>query len=318
MFNIDLLSETGELWQAPHTLVCHYMDDTNSICRGGTLSNVDCQKLDKAIGEKIKSTNKVEIRNWLTKRRAYLRTSKIYKDAGFSMESSGKYDIVYMLKESPVNEELRYSLRSVDENMPYRRVWFAGGKPNGIEPDCYMKLKQDAPSKWQNVRNMLVEICKNNDITEDFWLFNDDFFILKPFDEDTPQFYYGTLREQIERCSRKGGRYDYVIRLEHLVETLEQDGLPTLNYSVHKPILVNRKRALEVLEKYPDEPMFRALYGNYWNIRGIDEVDCKIRRLDKQFKNDRKMVSTQDDSFKQGLVGRQIRDRFKYKSRFEV
>ena len=316
MFNIDLLDHCEKIFHSPHILVQHWLDDRNSICRGGSVDCRACQKLDKVVDEKIEACGDKEYRRWLLRRREALRRSKMFVDAGFVMAGGGEHDIVYMLREGK-NEELRYSLRSVEENMPYKRVWFAGGKPDGLTPDRYMPIKQDAPSKWENVRNMLVEVCKNDDITEDFWLFNDDFFILKPYEGDT-QWVNGTLKKQIARVERRGGVNNYTNRLRHLVDTLESDGLPTKNYSVHKPMLVNRKKALEVLEKYPDEPMFRALYGNYWRIKARDEKDCKIRRSDYAYTSDYLMVSTQDDSFKFGKVGDQLRDRFTKISRFEV
>ena len=314
MFNIELLCKAKKLWHSPHVLYQHWLDDSESICRGGSVDVKKCQKLDEEICKVIKASRSQEISSWLEERRARLRASRMFKKAGFSMKGAGKRDIVHLLKESNKNEELRYSLRSVDENFAYKRVWFVGGKPKGLEPDCYMPIKQDAPSKWENVRNMLVEICKNNKISKDFWLFNDDFFILSPCDDSLPQFYNGTLQEQIARCEGQG---EYVFRLEHLVKTLEDAGLPTLNYSVHKPILVNRKKALEVLEKFPDEPMFRALYGNYWKIGGVDEPDCKIRRCDRYIKKGKRFCSTQDDSFAVGIVGRLLRDMFDNPSRFE-
>ena len=36
-------------------------------------------------------------------------------------------DIVYFVKDTPTNEELRISLRSVAKNMPHKRVWVFGG-----------------------------------------------------------------------------------------------------------------------------------------------------------------------------------------------
>lgn len=318
VFNIDILSSVGKLWHAPESLMNHWLDDNNSICRGGSVDCEACQKLNQEVSKRIGSAKTAEINDWLVSRRNYLRGCTLFRNAGFNVSRTSDRDIVYLLKESPTNEELVYSLRSVEKNFAYNRVWFAGGKPNGVEPDRWMKIKQDAPSKWENVRNMLVEICKNDEISEDFWLFNDDFFVLKPCDDSLPQFYNGTLRSWIARCERKGGRYEYTDRLWHLVSTLERNGLPTLNYSIHTPILVNREKALEVLEKFPDEPMFRALYGNYWKIGGENHRDCKIRVLDKRADTSWLFCSSQDDSFHQGLIGGQIRDMFKYKSRFEV
>ena len=314
MFNSDLLDHTPKIWHSPDVLVAHYMDDMNSICRGGSVNTKACQKLDDAYTKKIKACEDKEWREGMLRRRNYLRTCKMFKDAGFTTCGTGKRDIVYFLRDGK-NEELRYSLRSVEENFAYKRVWFAGGKPSGIEPDCYMPIKQDAPSKWENVRNMLIEVCKNDEITKDFWLFNDDFFVLEPCDDSLPQSYFGLLEDHIIRCRFSG---EYVDRLRHLLETLKEAGLSTLNYSVHKPILVNRKKALEVLEKFPDEPMFRVLYGNYAKIGGVDEPDYKIRKTGENLKMGNRFVSTEDGSFLHGIVGRQLRDRFDYKSRFEV
>ena len=78
---------------------------------------------------------------------------------------------------------------------------------------------------------------------------------------------------------------------------------------------------LEVLNTFPDEPMIRALYGNYWGIGGVSKHDMKIELLDynkmEVLKNDWEFVSTSDDSFKSGNVGAYLRLRFNNKSRFE-
>lgn len=314
MFNVDLLEFVPKIWHSPAHLVAHFMDDMNSICRGGSVGCKACQKLDDSYTEKIKECEDADFRAWMLHRRNFLRSCKMFKNAGYSTVGTGKYDIVYMLREGK-NEELVYSLRSVEENFAYRRVWFAGGKPSGLEPDAYMPIKQDAPSKWENVRNSLIEVCKNDEISEDFWLFNDDFFVLEPCDDSLPNMYWKSLDDWIELCKNAS---EYVSRLKHLKKTLEDAGLPIVNYALHKPMLVNRKKALEVLEMFPDEPMFRALYGNYMKLGGVEEADYKIRRQNESLKDGFRFVSTQDDSFHCGIVGRQLRDRFKYKSRFEV
>lgn len=60
------------------------------------------------------------------------------------------YDIVYFVKESDENEELRYSLRSL-KNFPHKRVWFYGGCPKGLKPDVHVYVEQNEQNKWQNV-----------------------------------------------------------------------------------------------------------------------------------------------------------------------
>ena len=60
-------------------------------------------------------------------------------------------DIVYLLREGE-NDELRYSLRSVERNFPHDRVIFYGGKPDGIEPDEYIHIEQNEPTAQWNTR----------------------------------------------------------------------------------------------------------------------------------------------------------------------
>lgn len=51
-------------------------------------------------------------------------------------------DIVYFVKNSEYNGELRYSMRSVLKNFPHRKIWFVGGLPKGIKPDYYQPVNQ--------------------------------------------------------------------------------------------------------------------------------------------------------------------------------
>lgn len=230
-------------------------------------------------------------------------------------------DIVYFVKEAETNDELKYSLRTLD-NWPYRYVWFCGGCPTGLRPDKRFKITQKGLNKWEIVRNNIRLALENEEISENFWLFNDDFFILKPFTTDVPQ-YDGELIDYIESIIKKnnGSESQYTLRLRGTIEALEKIGCTTLNYEVHKPMLINKQMGLEILNRFPNVPGFRSLYGNYYQIGGINRRDMKIRLLiynmeavDKNWD----FLSTSDDSFKNGDAGRYIRDKFEERSRFEV
>ena len=114
---------------------------------------------------------------------------------------------------------------------------------------------------------------------------------------------------------------DYTRRLRHLCQTLERAGKDCLNYGVHKPMLINREKMLQVLKMFPDEPMNRALYGNYWDIGGVRRKDMKIRVLSypnmAEVKTQWEFLSTSDESFDNGEVGAFIKGKFKNKTRFE-
>lgn len=321
VFNIRAILANDGLYHAPQTLIRHYFDDKKSLCRG-ELNLERLTGLVETIRDMAENEEDPVKAKWLRNKARQHENSALFKRFGYQAKPSGKWDIVYFLKNTPTNEELRYSLRSVEENWEYNRVWFYGGCPDGVRPDERVYLPQDKPSKWENVRSMILKACRNDNITENFWLFNDDFFILRPISEDMKPHYNGTLERQIERVeNRHGGNMtDYTLRLRHLVETLDNAGKPTLNYSVHKPILINRKKAIEVLEKFPDEPMFRALYGNYWNIGGEDSSDNKIMKVEYNIEkvNNWSYLSTSDTSFQCGNIGKWVRSRFPNCSRFEV
>ena len=221
-------------------------------------------------------------------------------------------DIVYILKnDSP---ELRYSLRSL-VNMDHGKVWFVGGQPEGLCPDGRMSFIQEGKSKWERVRNSLIKVCDNKDITDDFWLFNDDFFVLRPFDE-TPMF-NGMLRDHILHVEqRHNGITAYTKKLRECEEILQESGLSTFNYAIHVPMLINKGKMKECLSLY-DCPMFRSIYGNYAEIGGNSRNDVKIVGLSTGIPDGADLVSTSDESFMYGVVGQQLRDMFKVRCRYE-
>ena len=321
LFNAECILANEGFYHAPQATIVHCVDDKNSLCRGH-LDLARIEKLDKELCKLAdKQTEPAKIK-WMKTAINEHRNSPLYIRQGFDKPPLGKYDIVYFVKDEPENEELRYSLRSVEQNFTYRNIWFCGGCPEGLKPDKYFNIKQEAFVKWDRVRDMIEKVCQNEEISENFWLFNDDFFILKPMKTMKPQ-YNGELEPYYKYAeSKHGGIADgFTIRLRQADADLKKAGLTTLNYEVHKPMLINRKKALEVLKAFPKTPCFRSLYGNYWHIGGIDKHDMKIK-----VENYPKIlavqglwdfVSTDDLSFKNGNIGEFLREKFDKTSRFE-
>lgn len=228
------------------------------------------------------------------------------------------YDIVYILRQDVAPDELRYSLRSICENMKFKRVWFYCGKPKGIEPDVYISTPQRGASKWEKARSSLIEICKNDDITKKFWLFNDDFYVLKPFNS-TKAFHVGLIYDHVRRVEARHNNSisAYTMQLRECERQLKAAGLTTLDYAVHVPILVDRAKMLEALEMFPRCPMFRSIYGNYAKLGGTFRKDVKIAAPDREPDADLDFLSSSDKSFR-GEVGRFLAKRFPEPCRYEV
>ena len=229
-----------------------------------------------------------------------------------------KHDIVYILKNNIDSDEIRYSLRSVCENFPYNKIWFYGGCPEGIRPDEWVQYIQPGDSKWHRATASIAWACRNDDITEDFWLFNDDFFVMKRIRSEKPH-YGGTLQERVKRIeeNRRGLSSGYSRRLRRTMRTLKMNGYKQLDYALHIPMLINRKKAIEVFDRFPDDPMFRSLYGNYWDIGGEIMKDVKVRGRG-EVPPDPRYLSTDDTSFEKGPAGIYIRNQFPEPCKYEL
>lgn len=230
-----------------------------------------------------------------------------------------KHDIVYLVKECSANEELRYSLRSACENFSFRKAWFYGGRPSYLMPDGWVYVLQNQRTKWMRTTNMIRLICQNDEITDDWWLFNDDFFVLQKTDGIEAPF-HDSIYRHIVRIEDRHGRKStaYTQQLRDLAAALERKGCTTYNYALHMPILINKKKALATLDAFPDCPMFRSLYGNYNEIGGTDIRDCKIAGLDRIPAEDALFISTNDDSFASGRAGAFIREKFPDPCKYEL
>ena len=228
-----------------------------------------------------------------------------------------KYDVVYVLANDIKSDEIRYSVRSVVKNFPYNRIVFYGGKPKDIEPDVYVEVKQVGYDRYDKVIYTLEKICADDNLTDNFWLFNDDFFIMQPVD-DLSYAFAGTIEYRINNLDFNHGPTGSYIRAQKgIKDYLVRHGYDTLNYALHMPMLINRKLASKTLEEHPNQKMFRSLYGNVNKVGGIQMDDVKIYNSGDEPDKNSPLLSTKDSSFRYGLVGEYIRDIFKEPCKYE-
>ena len=227
-----------------------------------------------------------------------------------------KLDIVYILKPQLDTEELKYSLRSVEANFPHRKVWFVGGQPKGLKPDGRIEHRQIGKSKWELIKSSMWQVIQNPDITEDFYLFNDDFFVMKPVKGKFVNFCDGTLERRIDELHTESGFNPYTRTLYKAQQELLILKAPTMNYDVHLPMLFNKTKAAATINQC-SSPQMRSIYGNLNAIPYIIHEDVKVNDFDK-VPDDPDYLSTNDRTFQSGKVGQYIRDTFTEPSRFEV
>lgn len=225
-------------------------------------------------------------------------------------------DIVFALREDIDPYELRYVLRSIDKNFPHRKVWFICGQPKGLKPDGAIKHKQTGNSKWALIRSSMWEVLENEEISDPFFWFNDDFFVMKPVKGKFVNFVDGNLEDRMNELHRDLGMTPYCRTLFKVQQELKKLHKPELNFEVHLPMLID-KAGMKLALKNISSPQMRSAYGNYCELETVQHKDMKVYDLES-VPEDADYLSTNDETFRNGKVGEFIRQTFDKPSRFEV
>lgn len=227
-------------------------------------------------------------------------------------------DIIYILKPQLDTTELIYSLRSIEANFPHRFVWFVGGQPDGLVPDRRLAHEQVGEDKWSKIRSSMYAAVQNEELSDEFFLFNDDFFVMKEVGENFTNFVDNTLEWRIEDLRKVNpwlnpyGRTVYKAN-----EELKTLGIKEpLNFEVHLPMLFKKSDVMSIIPKC-SSPQMRSVYGNLTRCRTIQHADVKVYDFES-IPEDADYISTNDKTFVDGAVGRYIRETFDKPSRFEV
>lgn len=219
-------------------------------------------------------------------------------------------DVVYLCQPGQ-NEELRYSLRSL-VNLPHDEVWIAGDAPAWYRGNL-LKVKRRG-SKWEQTTANLVEAVGCADISDEFVVMNDDFFVMKPVDE-LPVFHRGPIRRHIEQA-----RGSYKMGLSQLLRWWK--GPELLSYELHVPMTLTKAGVRVVLDSgcppFPRDAAKRTLYGNLNAVGGSYMRDVKILARDQPFDSEATYLSTNEFTFNREPVGAFIRERFPDPSQWEA
>lgn len=226
-----------------------------------------------------------------------------------------KHDVIYVVKNNYDSEELLYSIRSLCKNFPFRKLVIVGGCPDYIEPDICLHDEQTGKTKWSKTMGSLQLALECEDLTEDVWLFNDDFFVMNKL-KNPVNLFNGTLENRITTLHKKNPRSSsYIRQLEVLKGQLVSLHKDTLSFALHTPMLINRSKALMLFDKYPKLQMFRSFYGNFYEIECTYSRDVKV--YDNTSVPNSDYLSTTDESFRDGTVGGFIRASFPDPCKYE-
>ena len=233
-------------------------------------------------------------------------------------------DIVYIVRPGDDNEELRYSLRSVAKNMPHRSIVIAGHTPAWVQNVYSIEIEQNEP-KYVNAENNWRAAMADGNITDQFVVMNDDFYIMKPvLKVNELTLHRGSLESVIGYYAKMPGPYiSNMRRTRDLLVRLGYDVTELKSYALHIPMVMDRlkRRILQhVIDEAGYEPyqvQMRTLYGNFWNVGGVEISDVKTSNHDTAVADNDTFLSSNDQSFNDGVMGQLIREKFKNKCKYE-
>jgi hypothetical protein len=189
------------------------------------------------------------------------------------------------------NDELKFSLRSIDRHFPGVPVFIVGDMPDWCRPDGYLPGNR-YDTKPLNVWDNLTLLTGWHELPDEIVVMNDDMYITAPIDH-IPVLYRGTLQAHIRSL---GARTDDWA--QSLVTTAELLGPDALSYELHTPFPCNRHRMAETLDRDPGQvpPQWRTIYGNQWHKDAVRADDVKIKRFVTHLPSP--FASTHDISFR--------------------
>ena len=181
--------------------------------------------------------------------------------------------------------ELEACIALIEKNVPHNNIYVIE-RFDPIGSHHLSHINQILKLKWA---------LENLDLTDDFYLFNDDFFVLNPVNS-IPYYHRGTLSDQA--TVRRVGYYGRAIK--HTKEYLEHGAL---SYELHTPFLMNKNKLQKLItELIPtmqrgNTPLIRSAYGNRYKVGGEYSLDCKNIA---DFKG-KTFLSTTEQSFRRDI-----------------
>ncbi|MEZ7005825.1 hypothetical protein [Streptomyces sp. AD55] len=219
-------------------------------------------------------------------------------------------DLVVPVRQGPVNEQLRYALRSWAAHLPHRHVWLIGYRPAWAQRVRHIPTVQTG-TKYQNTTQAVRAVCEHPDVSDPFILMNDDFFVMQEQPDGVPVLHRGPVR-QVEAYYATRGQGRYLRGLRETRDLLVSLGHEDpLSYELHVPLTVHKKGMLHALDvgRHLDVIHKRTAYGVLNGIGGEQIEDVKVLWRAPRFPSG-PFLSTMPDAFAHGAVGTHIRRAF--------
>jgi len=178
-------------------------------------------------------------------------------------------DVVILNTDEGWPDTLRYCIRSIEQYMDYDNLWVVGHLPEYLNCNC-IHNDDDHFIPQVNATRKLHEVSQAENVSDEFVLFHDDFFLLS--DYEPIQYYSGYLQEKFNRIGNTRRKDAMRITLKYVPEGL--------NYELHYPFPMRKQDLQTMLADYRWQHgiVYYSLYGNLFNhFEKQEQADCKFR-----------------------------------------
>jgi len=182
-------------------------------------------------------------------------------------------DLLYLFRHSAHgDEELRYSLRSVERHVPWvEKVWILGDRPAWLTSDT--ELLTVVPHAglvgrfgWEgaqtNFFRLMVLGAAIGGLSEEFLLMCDDYVLLDTLTESDARREW--CHKDLAGETKREGLGSWREQLWRTIDELGRRGLPRVNFEPHRPQRLTKSRILAAHEEFRDlccEPMREGVLG---------------------------------------------------------
>jgi len=168
------------------------------------------------------------------------------------------------------NNELRYSLRGIEKHVRNLcNVVIVGELPDWARNVVHIPSEEVATHGHERrIVEKFLAASRSPLVSENFLMWNDDYFAVQDISATAcPYFYFATL-EIAALKRRKNDGYGHSIR--NSWKALADAGRPIRYFDIHLPMIYNKRRFVEVMERHdweiPNGYVIKSLYANSIDI----------------------------------------------------
>lgn len=170
------------------------------------------------------------------------------------------------------NNELRYCLRGLEMYCKdMGNVVIVGEKPDWTTNVTHIPAK-DLLTPTYNIWTKTLAAAQSHEVSDNFLFCNDDYFWLSDFTAKDYPYYYSDVT----------GNSPYKKILRRTMDVCQKSGLTSLNYDVHKPMIINKEqfiKAFEFFEWHLTIDQGLVIKSCYANLTGVDGEWCQDVKL---------------------------------------